>query len=73
MPASKIYRHHDYELHCSAKAVDGGKFAPILVLSKQAWPRRPREIAMRRGDFPTEEVAIEAAYAQGLEWIGNYG
>lgn len=58
---------------CSAKAVDSGKFAPILVVSKQVWPTRPREIAVQRGDHLTEETAIDAAYSQGLEWIQNYG
>jgi hypothetical protein len=58
---------------CSAAAVDGGRFAPMLVLSKQAWPRRPRVIAVPRGDYLSEEVAIDAAYTQGVDWIQNYG
>jgi hypothetical protein len=73
MVATRIFRHQDYELLCSAKAVDSGKFAPALVVSKQVWPTRPREIAVRRGDYMTEETAIDAAYAQGIEWILNYG
>jgi len=28
---------------------------------------------VRRGDYTTAEAAVEAAYAQGLEWIANYG
>ena len=51
----------------------GGKFAPTLVLSKQVWPRRPRVIAVPRGEYLTEEIAIDAAYAQGVEWVRNYG
>ena len=73
MIGAKTFRHEDYELHCSARAVDSGRFVPILVLSKQAWPRRPREIAMRRGDYLTEETAIDAAHEQGIEWISNFG
>lgn len=73
MDATKIYRHQDYELLCGAKAVDGGKFAPTLIVSKQVWPTRPREIAMRRGDYLTEEAAIEAAYSQGIGWIADFG
>ncbi len=73
MSASRIVRHQAYELICSATAVDGGKFAPVLVLSKQAWPKRPRVIAVPRGDYLTEEVAMDAAYSQGVDWIQNYG
>jgi hypothetical protein len=73
MDATRIVRHQAYELVCSAKPVDGGKFAPALVLSKQVWPRRPRVIAVPRGEYLTEEFAIDAAYAQGVEWIQNYG
>jgi hypothetical protein len=73
MGATKIFKHQDYELLCQAKAVDSGKFAPGLIVSKQVWPTRPREIDVRRGDYVTEEAAIDAAYAQGVEWVRNYG
>ncbi len=73
MEATRIVRHQSYELICSAKAVDGGRFVPTLILSKQAWPRRPRVIAVPRGDYLSEEVAIDAAQTQGVEWIQNYG
>ena len=73
MVATKIFQHQDYELHCGASAIDNGRFVPTLVVSKQVWPTRPRTIAMQRGDFLTEETAIDAAYAQGVEWIRNYG
>lgn len=73
MDATRIFRHQDYELICSAKSVDSGRFAPMLTVSKQVWPTRPREIAVQRGEYMTEETAIDAAHAQGLEWITNYG
>lgn len=73
MNVTKTLRHQQYELSCSAKPINGGKFAPVLVITKQVWPTRPREIAMNREHFATEEQAIEAAQAQGLEWITNYG
>jgi len=73
MGASQTFRHQDYELICSAKAVDSGRFAPTLTVSKQVWPTRPREIAVQRGDYTTEQTAIDAAYAQGIEWIAHYG
>ncbi len=73
MDATKIFRHHDYELHCGARPVDGGRFVPTLIVSKQVWPTRPREIAIRRGDYPTPEEAIDAAYAQGIGWIADFG
>jgi hypothetical protein len=73
MDQTKLFRHNDYEMHCGAKLVDSGKFAPTLVVSKQVWPTRPREIAVERGDHLTAETAIDAAYMQGVEWIRNYG
>ena len=73
MGATKTLRHQDYELLCGARAVDGGKFAPSLIVCKQVWPTRPREIAVQRGDYLTEDVAIDAAHTQGIEWIRNYG
>ena len=50
MIAIRIFRHQDYELQCSANAVDSGRFAPTLVVSKQVWPTRPRVIAVPRGE-----------------------
>jgi hypothetical protein len=73
MGITKIFRHRDYELQCSAKPSDNGKFSPALVVCKQVWPTRPREIAVPRGDHADEDTAIDAAYAQGIEWITNYG
>lgn len=73
METTTVFRHNEYELMCSAKALDGGTFTPALVIVKQVWPTRPREIAMERGDFPTAQDAIAAAHSQGLEWIQNYG
>ena len=73
MGATQTFRHQDYELLCTAKPVDGNRFAPALTVSKQVWPTRPREIAVERGDYTTEQTAIDAAYAQGVEWIANYG
>ncbi|HRI19232.1 MAG TPA: hypothetical protein PL196_11980 [Burkholderiaceae bacterium] len=73
MDSSRTYRHQGYDLLCAAKPVDAGRYAPELVVCKQAWPTRPRVIAVQRGDHLTEETAIEAAHAQGIEWILNYG
>ena len=73
MGVTQTFRHQDYELLCTAKPVDGDRFAPTLIVSKQVWPTRPREIAVERGDYATEQTAIDAAYAQGVEWIANYG
>ncbi len=71
--ATRTFRHQQYELQCSAKATHGGMFAPALVVCKQVWPTRPRVIAMERGNYTSEESAIDAAYTQGVEWILNYG
>ncbi|MDP1692989.1 MAG: hypothetical protein Q8L49_13755 [Burkholderiaceae bacterium] len=73
MTTPQSFKHKDYELHCSAKALDSGKFAPVLVVAKQAWPSRPRTIATRGDDCPTEDSAIDAAHVQGVEWVQNYG
>jgi hypothetical protein len=73
MDETRLFKHLGYELLCGAKAVDSGKFAPTLIVTKQAWPKRPRVIAVPRGDFISQTTAIDAAHAQGLEWIVNYG
>jgi hypothetical protein len=73
MDATRTFRHQGYELLCHAKAVESGKFVPALVVCKQVWPTRPRVIAVERGDYPSENTAIDAAYAQGVKWIQNFG
>lgn len=73
MVVSRTFVHLDYELVCAASPVDGGRFAPSLVISKQVWPTRPRVIAVDRGGYLTLDSAIEAAHAQGIEWVKNYG
>jgi len=73
MDAIRIFRHQGYDLRCGARAIDGGRFAPELVVRKEVWPTRPRVIAVERGSYLSEESAIEAAYAQGVDWILNYG
>ena len=69
----KVFRHENYELQCSAVPVDGGRFVPSAVLTKQIWPTRPRSIAMRGGHYADQASAIEAARLQGMEWIAAYG
>ncbi len=73
MGSSRVIRHQNYELLCGASAADDGGFMPAVTVTKQVWPTRPRVVAMRRGNYPTEEIALEAARAQGIEWIVNYG
>ncbi len=73
MIETQTFRLKDYELTCSARACDNGRFEPALVISKNIWPSRPRTIAVRRGAHPSAEVAIESAHAQGVEWVTNYG
>ena len=73
MQTTRIVRHHDYEMTCSAIVQDSGRFVPGLTVCKQVWPTRPRTIEMRRGDFTTEETALDAAQSQGIDWIRDYG
>ena len=73
MDETRTFLHQNYELQCTAKAVDSGRFAPQLVVSKQVWPTRPREIAVERGNYLSAETAIDAARAQGIDWIRDYG
>lgn len=73
MSETRIFHCKQYDLQCRAKPMDGGKYAPALVVVKQVWPTRPREIAVSRGSFSTPQDAIAAAYAQGVEWIQDYG
>lgn len=73
MDDSRVFRHQNYELRCGASADDSGGFVPAVVVTKQVWPTRPRVVAVRRGNYPTVQIAIEAARMQGIEWIANYG
>jgi hypothetical protein len=73
MSPTRTVRLANYELSCSVRACDNGCFEPVLVISKNTWPSRPRTIAIRRGAHRTAEVAMEAAHAQGVEWIANFG
>ena len=67
------FQHRGYELRCHARAVDGGRFVPTLVVSKQIWPTRPRVIEGPRGHHDCSQTAIDAAHAKGVEWVQNYG
>jgi hypothetical protein len=73
MDTTKTFRHQDYELRCTAKAVDSGKFEPNLVVSRQSWPTRPRVVLLKNGAYATRETAIDAARTQGIEWVSNFG
>jgi hypothetical protein len=73
MTEVQTFQFEQYELTCSAKASDNGRFEPSLVITKRVWPTRARTIAVRRGSHPSFEGAIAAARAQGLEWVANYG
>jgi hypothetical protein len=73
MDKTRVFKWQNYEMVCSAKDAGAGRFAPSLVLSKMVWPTRPREIAVARGHHTSEETAIDAAYAEGLAWIRDYG
>jgi len=68
-----LVHYRGYELACHSRAVDGGRFVPTLVVSKQIWPTRPRALDVPRGDYETLQTAIEAAHAKGVEWVQNYG
>jgi hypothetical protein len=73
MDTVKVFRHLEYELHCGARALDGGRFKPTLTVAKDRWPKRPREIDVPIGEHTSELDAIEAAYARGVGWISEYG
>jgi hypothetical protein len=73
MDKSKTFRQDEYEMACSARPDDSGRFIPGLVITKQVWPTRPRKIDVPRGNHASEDDAIEAAHVHGLEWIRNYG
>jgi hypothetical protein len=73
MSVTQTFRLRDYELACSARAIDNGRFEPTLIVTRNVWPSRPRTIAMQRGDFQSVASAIESARAQGIEWVANYG
>jgi len=73
MVADRTVIFRDYDLICGARAADQGTFAPTLVVARRTWPSRPRVIAMSRGTFATEAIAIESARAQGIQWVTDFG
>lgn len=73
MNATEIVSFRDYDLRCGARAAEPGMFAPTLVVSRRAWPSRPRVIAMSRGSFATTADAINSASAQGVQWVTDFG
>lgn len=73
METTRVFKWENWELLCSAKAIDAGRYAPSVTISKLVWPTRQREIAVPRGQYTTQETAIDAAYTSGMEWIRNYG
>ncbi len=73
MDMTRVFKWENWELLCSAKPAEAGRFVPSLTISKQVWPSRPREIAVPRGQHTSSDTAIDAAYSSGVEWIRNYG
>jgi hypothetical protein len=73
MNGTETIRYKAYDLICGARAADQGTFAPTLVVARRAWPSRPRVIAMIRGTFATEAIAIASAHAQGVQWVTDFG
>jgi hypothetical protein len=67
------FRHLAYVLHCASRILDNGRFEPRLSILKQAWPSRPREIAIPRSDYATEEDAVDAAHRAGIQWVADFG
>ena len=66
-------RHQGYELLCGAAPDDRGRFRATLVITRDVWPTRPRTIAVAQDAYLDPDDAIQAAQAQGLAWIANYG
>ena len=73
MAASETVICKDYDLICGARPADHGMFAPTLVVSRRTWPSRPRVIALARGHFATELIAIDSARVQGVQWVSDFG
>ena len=73
MATTRTLQYGNYEFQCAAKSSDSGTFTPVLVVARQAWPTRPREIAVPRGNHTSAEAALDAAYEHGVEWVMNYG
>jgi hypothetical protein len=73
MTGTQTFHVKEYELSCSAVPSAKGGFEPALVICRQAWPKRPRTIAVDRGPHASADSAIESAHAQGIEWVANYG
>ena len=70
---TKAFTHLNYELLCGANAVDGGRFAPSLVVAKHVWPTPAKTIDVPRSVHATADGAIDAAFARGVEWVSIFG
>jgi len=73
MNSTQALTHQNYDMLCGAMPDDSGRFQPTLVITKNVWPTRARTIAVERGVYDDQAHAIQAAHAQGLAWIANYG
>lgn len=73
MTGTQTFHVKEYELTCSAVPKASGGFEPALVICRQAWPKRPRTIAVERSAHASADDAIESAHAQGIKWVANYG
>jgi cytosine/adenosine deaminase-related metal-dependent hydrolase len=73
MSDTENFHHHAYQMACSARALDNGRFVSELTITKDVWPTRPRRIAIDGPDHETAAAAIEHARACGLKWIADYG
>jgi hypothetical protein len=73
MEISEAFSHLTYDIVCSVREVDVGKFAPAVVATAKAWPSRPRTLHIRPHAFDTAAEALAAARTQAITWVEHYG
>ncbi len=62
---------HGYEMNCTPRPTDDGKFAAQVEVTKVGFSR---EAAFRSlGEFGTEAEAIAYAKNFSVEWLSRYG
>ncbi|WP_441460288.1 hypothetical protein [Burkholderia thailandensis] len=66
-----VFLMHGYEMNCTPRPTDDGKFAAQVEVTKVGFSR---EAAFRSlGEFGTEAEAIAYAKNFSVEWLSRYG
>lgn len=66
-----VFRMLDYDMDCTPRATDGGRFAAQLVVTKVGF--NPEKSFRELGEFDAEEAAVARAKDFAAGWLTRYG